>query len=935
MIQLIKRYSIATALSALVLVTGCDEEEKNVTPVSAQFTVGSITTSEAGAEQTITLPFSDAIMANGTIEVTFTSDNATYGEDFVTIPGGSTGSVKLNVTKGQTAAQFKVIPIDNEIMNEVSTVKLTLSNPSSALAIGSQSEVSITFTDNEGPTKVDFATNQSELFENVAEGSSIEILLTSPATGEGTTVVSFTSDGAYGTDFITVPAAVDGKISIQNAIGDEAISFQILPLNDVSVNADIVIETKIENASGGVELGTNLTHTVTIKDDETPSTASFATASGTGLERETSGIVVPVSFTPALGNAGTLELALSSTNATYGTDYTTEPAATNGKVTLSVSQGESGTTFKVIPVNNSSENANLVVKFSMTASTGVVVIGASGDTYELTIADDDHVSTLAELRALYTGTNVVLPIGTNIRGTVISKNDNVTSRNVYIQDATAGILIRFDANNSFVITDDIQVDISGATLTEFNGNLQVTTLTNDKAVKKGIATLPAYQVISVTELNTNLNAYESELVQVENSGFTQADGATLMPGSRTASDGTTQFVVRTETYATWKTEVIPYGIGTMRGVATEFNGTSQLLPQVYADDISLQVGTKAITVTQSITDFGSVQKGQTSSSKQYTVQGTDLAYDLTITASAGFEVSKNNTDFSSSVSFTSAESIAAQTVYVRFAPNMGTDQAIAGTIKHTSLGAPTQSFAVSGTEFGNTSTRLLNENFEYASVDTDIVTASSSVWSHHSGTLLTGDPQFTNTGLTYSGYGASGVGGAVTFVNTQTGDVNRQFTDITTTSDIYVSFLLNLSAVGATATGDYFFHFSNGPLNTGNLKGKVFAFMNSTGWSIGLQKSGETRANSSTVLAFGQTYLVVLKYSYNTGIDNDTAQLYVYESGVPASESSPALVTLGPTATGTGDLADVGSIAIRQTTNGPNGTIDGIRVARIWSDLFN
>jgi hypothetical protein len=947
MIHLIKKYTIATALSALVLTTGCDEEEKNVSPVSAQFTVGSITTSEAGAEQTITLPFSDAIMANGTIEITFTADDAKYGEDFVTIPGGSSGSLKLNVTKGQTAAQFKVVPVDNDIMNEVSTVKLTLSNPSDALAIGSQSEVNITFTDNEGPTKVDFGTDVTNLYENAAEATEVEVLLTSPATGPGTTIVSVTTNGVYGTDFTTVPAVVDGKITLTTEIGEEQEVIVFQPIDNDNVSGTVTVEFEIESATGGVEVGVNTSHTVTVTDDETPSTATFTQASKILAERNTDGFTVPVSLSPTLSKAGTLQITIAST-ATYNTHYTTIPAAVNGVITLNIAQGASETSFQVIPVNDDAVNADRQITFSMSASTGVVVIGDSNDEFAFTAYDDDEITSLADLRALYTGTDVTLPTGTVISGVVISKADNVSGTDLHIQDGTAGLLVTFAANHGYVPTDELKIDLTGSLLGEVSGVLiggKNNVVANDNAIKLGTAALPVYQTVTITEFNSNLNAYESELVQIENAGFPDADGTLKLTGSVDASNGIEEFIVRTEASASWSNTVVPYGLGVIRGVASEASGISRLLPQVYADDIAVVVDARLITVTQSISHFGYIKKGAESAVQQFTINGANLVNDLTVTSPSYFMISKDNATFSNSLTYTAAEVSADQTVYMKFAPNAVSDGALTGSLIVKSFGAASKSYTVNGIQG-----IVLDENFSYAASDGDGLTVfAAGKWARHSGNT---DPKFTSTGLSYTDY-PSTAGGAITFSRTSAattpvpapfttadGDVNRAFiSKIDQTSDVYISFLVNLSS---TSTSDYFFHL--GPSTIGStFRSRVFAFTNGGGWSVGLSKANEAAtSNNAVILNYNQTYLFVIKYSYNTSTPtDDLVSLYVYDSAIPASEASTNVVSVGPVGAGVGgttataDLTDVGSVAVRQGTNTPTGTIDGIRVAKSWTDLFN
>lgn len=194
-------------------------------------------------------------------------------------------------------------------------------------------------------------------------------------------------------------------------------------------------------------------------------------------------------------------------------------------------------------------------------------------------------------------------------------------------------------------------------------------------------------------------------------------------------------------------------------------------------------------------------------------------------------------------------------------------------------------------------------------------------------------PRYEATGLSYAGYASSGIGGCVNFRNggsgVNDGDIHRKFDSVTTTSNIYVSFLLRVDT--ARSTADYFFHL--GPRTIGTIfRGRVFARSNGSGWSLSLSKSTETAITNNTVLTLGTTYLVVLKYSFNTAAANDDlVTLYLYDSGVPATEPGSPLVTIGPTGGGTtGDPANIGSVAIRQGTNTPYAFVDGIRISTNW-----
>ncbi|MFN3315468.1 MAG: T9SS type A sorting domain-containing protein, partial [Raineya sp.] len=101
-------------------------------------------------------------------------------------------------------------------------------------------------------------------------------------------------------------------------------------------------------------------------------------------------------------------------------------------------------------------------------------------------------------------------------------------------------------------------------------------------------------------------------------------------------------------------------------------------------------------------DFGDVAKGTFSASQSYKLSGKDLPTtgpntNTIVNAPNNFQVSKNNTDFASSISFTNAEINAAGTagldVFVRFAPNSEIDGDKGGNVTH-SVPATTPTISV-------------------------------------------------------------------------------------------------------------------------------------------------------------------------------------------------------------------------------------------------
>ncbi|GEM_PF-4585267 len=228
----------------------------------------------------------------------------------------------------------------------------------------------------------------------------------------------------------------------------------------------------------------------------------------------------------------------------------------------------------------------------------------------------------------------------------------------------------------------------------------------------------------------------------------------------------------------------------------------------------------------------------------------------------------------------------------------------------------------------------LDEPFDYGTTPNADILLVSTGWLRHSGAA---GPAYDPSSLIYSGYAGSDVGGRVAHTNggsgVNDGDVNKPFTSVTGNGVVYVSALVNLAS--AKATADYFFHLSTNPLSTSYMLGRVTARTNGAGWSLGLSKTSASPVLDNTVLNFNTTYLVVLKYTLNTTTtSDDEVTLYVYDSGVPATEPGSPIVTVGPTGNGvSGDPTGIGSIAIRQGTNTPTGFIDGIRVGTQWDSV--
>lgn len=227
----------------------------------------------------------------------------------------------------------------------------------------------------------------------------------------------------------------------------------------------------------------------------------------------------------------------------------------------------------------------------------------------------------------------------------------------------------------------------------------------------------------------------------------------------------------------------------------------------------------------------------------------------------------------------------------------------------------------------------LIENFNYSTNDS----LSANGWVVTTGGT-TNAIRANATGLTYTGYAGSGVGNAAS-LTTSGQDLVRDGSSPVSSGSLYTSFLMNVTA--AQATGDYFFSM----IATGSTSaffGRVFLRSVSTGFcKIGVSKAattGTTPSESvvyqSDSLSLNTTYLVVLKYQFNTvSTTDDSVKVFVFSSGIPATEPAVGRAeTIGGT---NADATSLQRVLLRQGTATQAATVvvDGIRFNANWAGI--
>lgn len=542
------------------------------------------------------------------------------------------------------------------------------------------------------PITIDFSGTAATVAEN-AGAQTVTILFDAEAPIDASFDVTITGTAVYGEDFTTSPDGATGTANVQVNAGDASATFTFTPIDNENVDGDKTVIFTISGSADGVELGSSLVYTITIDDEEGPSNVDFAATENT-IAEDNGALTVTLNFGTTTTAPGTVDVTMTGD----ASAVTTDPAATADVFTVSSASGVDEVTFTVTPVDDTEYSGARSVVFTLGNATNGLELGSTL-VYTLTI-NEDEATPIANLRAMYDGSaDVTITTDSYISGVVTSSAAAVTSRNLFIQDASGAIVLRFDESHAFVQGDEIEVDITNASISDFNGLVQITNnlpLANGTKVSDGA--LPTPVEITLSELNTD--EYQSQLISISSVSFVDANGATTLSGNQTVSDGDNTGIVRVESFATFKDELLPYGTGTLSGIAGVFNGTAQLLPQSFSD-IFESVPTGTITVSQSITDFGEVATDESSVASQlYTVQSSGLTENISITSTnSSFKFSLDESTFSSSIEVDYTSSNAGPvSIYIEFSPTSGVAGVQSGTISHSSIGAVTQSFDVSGTE---------------------------------------------------------------------------------------------------------------------------------------------------------------------------------------------------------------------------------------------
>ena len=340
-------------------------------------------TASTTGDETATLRSFDVVLAavsekTITVKVTDTEGgSAVSGTDYnLTIASPET----VTFNPGDTTKSVSFTPIDDTIDEDTGeTISFNLSNALNANLVAPTAHT-VTITDDDNTPIVNFSSSTGNGDENV---SPVDIAVTLSNATILTVVVDFTVAAGTADDSGTDFTLANGQVTIGAGTTSANISF--------TVNSDLLDEdnedfqvTLTNVSSLNATLGSTLTHTYTIDDDDdTPSLSidNISAGESTGTAQFT------VTLSAESGKTVTVSHETADITASAGNDYT--------GITSTVLTFNPGDTTKTIDVSILPDTTDEIDETYNVNLSGAVNASITGSTGLGTITDDDDLASLS------------------------------------------------------------------------------------------------------------------------------------------------------------------------------------------------------------------------------------------------------------------------------------------------------------------------------------------------------------------------------------------------------------------------------------------------------------------------------------------------------------------------------------------------------------
>lgn len=217
-------------------------------------------------------------------------------------------------------------------------------------------------------------------------------------------------------------------------------------------------------------------------------------------------------------------------------------------------------------------------------------------------------TTIKDLKAIHTVANAIdVILGDKVIAGVVVCDDKSGNyyKQIAIQDASGGLLVRLDASNlytSFPVGRKVYIKLKGLFISDYGGVCQIGVLDLSTPSSPSLGAIPAAlfdnyllkgslgnviipKVVTVAQLGTSLqDPNQSTLIQLDNFEFSRGDSSTFADPTRVASAVNYSIkscsgeiiTLRNSSYANFSSYKLPRGNGSIYAIASSFGSTKQL-----------------------------------------------------------------------------------------------------------------------------------------------------------------------------------------------------------------------------------------------------------------------------------------------------------------------------------------------------------------------
>ncbi|NNF18602.1 MAG: hypothetical protein HKN61_02400 [Flavobacteriaceae bacterium] len=432
---------------------------------------------------------------------------------------------------------------------------------------------------------ITFEDNEYQLTEN-SDSLVLRVKIAPKATADGSLHLKFSGKAQYNQDFTTNPPLTGNTITLPFSQSQEFVTLTLYRQTP-GQQEEKDFQLQLYQVPAGFKMGEQHSALVIIAPrPEEMNSVNFEYSSLKVQEDNSEGITVLLKLSQPTKNTEQITLKMiAAEGMEYGTRYKTTPEPTLNELSLQLLPGATSASIIFKPVNDQFLNGAATVKFEISAlSTGLVT--GDNKSVEVMLEDDDQHSgiiyKLKDVRELFEGKSGdwYFPEDYYVEGVISSDLNVLDNKTIYLQDETAGILLRFMLPSRFKIGDQIRLNLKSATGTNLNGQKSI-----DQVNPEGSVIIDQNIVVQAEEVTLDQllsGDYEGKRVRVNNVAFVNADGSRTFLGSRTISDDNRVALVNTYASASFSNTVLPSGSLSISGIVGDWG---RLMPQLYSHDI--------------------------------------------------------------------------------------------------------------------------------------------------------------------------------------------------------------------------------------------------------------------------------------------------------------------------------------------------------------